>query len=76
MFDGYLIHTKRLALEFCKYYLASVLVLGINGELFNMALRVWSNNQMSFYNDGLWQINLILSFFLTCCVMFSKYCPE
>ncbi|MGR5502621.1 hypothetical protein ACNUDM_06415 [Vibrio chaetopteri] len=68
--------TKRLTIEFVRYFAASVLVLGINGELFNIGLRVWSEGEMSFYSDGLWGVSLFLAFVLTCCVMFNKYCPE
>ncbi|HFQ4941880.1 TPA: hypothetical protein ACGUTZ_004444 [Vibrio vulnificus] len=76
MIDRYLSQTKTLLIEFVRYYLAAVLVLGLNGELFNIALRFWSNNQMSFYSGGLWQITFILSFFLTAHVMFVKYSSE
>lgn len=76
MDQGYLSHIKRLTLEFIKYYVASVFVMGVNGELFNIALRIWSKNEMSFYSDGLWQISLILSFAVTCCVMLNKYLPK
>lgn len=65
-----------LLLEFLKYYCVTVLVLGLKGELFNIALRFWSDNQMSFYSGGLWQITFVLSFFLTVYVMFAKYFPE
>lgn len=76
MLDTYLSNTKTLFIEFVKYYLAAVVVIGLNGELFNIALRVWSDNQMSFYDGGLWQITLVLAFFITCGVLFNKYCPE
>ncbi len=76
MLDTYLSNTKILIIEFAKYYLVAVVVIGLKGELFNIALRVWSDNQMSFYGDGLWQITLILAFFVTCCVLFNKYSPE
>lgn len=76
MLDTYLSNSKTLIIEFAKYYLAAVVVIGLKGELFNIALRVWSGNQMSFYGDGLWQISLILAFFVTCCVLVNKYCPE
>ncbi len=76
MMSTYLSNAKILFTEFIKYYLASMVVIGINGELFNIALRVWSDNQMSFYSGGLWQITLVLAFFVTCCVLFNKYCPE
>ncbi|PMJ99131.1 hypothetical protein BCU12_03790 [Vibrio sp. 10N.261.55.A7] len=71
--NTYLSSGKKLLLEFLKYYLATAIVLGLKGELFNIALRVWSDNRMSFYVDGLWQLTFILSFFLTCCVMLNKY---
>ncbi|KLV05171.1 membrane protein [Photobacterium aquae] len=76
MLKTYLSNTKTLLFEFIKYYLAAILVIGLNGELFNIAMRYWSENQMSFYGDGLWQITLFLAFFVTCYVMFNKYCPE
>ncbi|EGR1345706.1 hypothetical protein ACUMO5_004617 [Vibrio parahaemolyticus] len=76
MLNTYLSNTKILIMEFAKYYLAAVVVIGLKGELFNIALRVWSGNQMSFYGGGLWQITLVLAFFVTCCVLFNKYCPE
>ncbi|MDN3685509.1 hypothetical protein QW180_25980 [Vibrio sinaloensis] len=49
MLDTYLSNTKTLLIEFVKYYLAAVVVIGLKGELFNIALRVWSDNQMSFF---------------------------
>ncbi|EED26943.1 membrane protein [Vibrio variabilis] len=67
---------KRLIIEFLKYYLAAVVVIGIKGELFNIALRVWSNNQMTFYQDGLWQITLFLALVFSLHTMVMKYCPE
>ncbi|RTZ17885.1 hypothetical protein EJ063_03605 [Vibrio aquaticus] len=76
MLQTYFTNTKLLLTEFVKYYFAAVLVIGLKGELFNIALRVWSDNQMSFYGDGLWQITLVLAFFITCCVLFNKYCPD
>ena len=76
MLNTYLSYFKILLTDFVKYYLATVLVLGIKGELFNIGLRFWSDNQMSFYEDGLWQVTLILSFLITCCVMVHKYTPE
>ncbi|MCG3863322.1 MULTISPECIES: hypothetical protein [unclassified Photobacterium] len=76
MLDTYISYIKILATDFTKYFLATVLVIGIKGELFNIGLRIWSDNQMSFYEDGLWQITLILSFLITCCVMIHKYAPE
>ncbi|PSV28393.1 MULTISPECIES: hypothetical protein [unclassified Photobacterium] len=76
MLDTYLSYIKILTKDFAKYFLATVLVLSIKGELFNIGLRVWSDNEMSFYEDGLWQITLILSFLITCCVMINKYAPE
>ena len=76
MLDTYISYIKILATDFVKYFLATVLVIGIKGELFNIGLRIWSDNEMSFYEDGLWQITLILSFLITCCVMIHKYDPE
>ncbi|WP_087025091.1 hypothetical protein [Thaumasiovibrio subtropicus] len=55
----------RYCTEFVRYYVSAVVVLGVTGELFNVALRVWSGNQVSFYSNGLWQVTCILAFFLT-----------
>ncbi|WP_236688624.1 hypothetical protein [Photobacterium angustum] len=49
MFDTYISYIKILASDFAKYFLATVLVIGIKGELFNIGLRIWSDNEMSFY---------------------------
>ncbi|WP_318474309.1 hypothetical protein [Photobacterium leiognathi] len=40
MLDTYVSYFKILLTDFVKYYLATVLVLGIKGELFNIGLRV------------------------------------
>ncbi|WP_407333651.1 hypothetical protein [Enterovibrio sp. 27052020O] len=47
---------------FINYYLLTVLVLMLKGELFNVALRVWSDEPLTFWENGLWQVTLMVSF--------------
>ncbi|CAH0535731.1 hypothetical protein VST7929_03205 [Vibrio stylophorae] len=66
----------RLLFDFMKYYLCTVIVFGAIRELSNLALRVWSDNQAQFYNDGMWQVTLILSFFFSLYLMIMKWMPS
>ncbi|WP_051563754.1 hypothetical protein [Enterovibrio calviensis] len=52
---------RHLALFF-NYYCLAVIVMTIKGELFNVALRVWSDEPLTFWGNGLWQVTLMISF--------------
>ncbi|MDD1793203.1 hypothetical protein LRP50_08705 [Enterovibrio sp. ZSDZ42] len=47
---------------FLSYYFIAVIVMTLKGELFNVALRVWSDEPLTFWENGLWQVTLVISF--------------
>lgn len=48
-----------------KTYIAAVIVLMVKGEFFNIAIRIWTGGEATFWGNGLWQINFILAIFFT-----------
>lgn len=73
MIVKYFLYVKRVFVDFIKYYLVAAVGLGFTGELFNIALRVWSSNKISFYSNDLWQTTLIMALFFTVHVMLEKH---
>ncbi|EOD81475.1 hypothetical protein D515_04377 [Grimontia indica] len=51
--------------SFIKTYLAALLVVTVKGEMFVLSLRIWSDEPLTFWGNGLWQVNIILALFFT-----------
>ncbi|USH04341.1 hypothetical protein K6Q96_21625 [Grimontia kaedaensis] len=53
------------AASFIKTYLAVLFVITVKGEMFVLSLRIWSEEPLTFWDNGLWQVNFILALLFT-----------